>query len=34
MATTHIPTATGIDQSRTTAQARTKRPMHVPIMAK
>lgn len=34
MATTHIPTATGTDQSRTTPQARTNSPMHVPIMAK
>ena len=34
MATTHIPTATGTDQSRTTPQARTNNMMQTPIMAK
>ena len=34
MATTHMPTATGTDQRRTTPQARTKSARHVPIMAK
>ena len=34
IATTHIPTATGTDQMRTTPQARTNSVMQVPIMAK
>ncbi|CAM5227292.1 hypothetical protein SVIOM74S_03020 [Streptomyces violarus] len=34
MATTHMPTATGTDQIRTTAQARTNSATQLPIMAK